>query len=927
MFSNDSLSRLLGSKVHASLIEGWRKRGIERLLPVQLRAIEAANRASALLDGNNLMAVAPTSSGKTMIAEIAMAVQLSAGRKAIYLVPTKALAEEKFAAFSRWTERAGFRVACATRDRPETDPLIAAGKFDILVAVYEKMNHLLLTQPQILAGVGILAVDEIQTLGDPDRGGWLDLLLTKIRLSPYAVQIVALSAALSEASASAMSRWLDCDLIVDHRRPRELREGVLDLSTGVFRFREVNSAIEGEEVFAPPETLERRMTQISERLAEIQGPADLQSVVLIAAAELFAERGEQVLIFAPTRAASRHWAKALADADLGFPPARLALPKLRETELGRSAGWVRHCLEKGVAYHNADLPEEIRTLTEEAFNSGEARIVVSTATLGVGVNLAGRNVLQCPWRVTGCSNNGGFAQSPLGRSRFANQGGRAARLGEGEEFGRSLVVAENPAQAERFWTELILAPPDSIPPPLARADSASVVLDLLAGGLGRTEQNLQEAMAKTFSANVVSKSESFAVESSFVAQALETCSRLNLVRRDESGEFRRLTGLGEATAGSGITPKTSARLAAEIPRLLADDKQDTGEGKRNAECRAFQIFLMLALTDEGQRAMTGLGFRKSNAPSSVCIREIRVPLPARSGGISRRELSALRMASALMDWIVGREIGEMEDDYGISAGCFARAAGDFQWLVSASASIAETLAAPRNRVAELRVLAGRTGWGVPESGLELARLRSPGLGRGAIMKLLAEGLDSALAVAQAERETLVRLVGQDAAMRLEERASQFLTSRERRSNQRATLSKADDPSPTSSHSPAPSPTHFPSSSPSPSATPAPSVLLEINLQSPGIVFSQGREVALPPLSFELLAALAERPGEVATRQSLYARLWPDGGPEEQQLDGHRRVLLRRLRPVLGKSAERVAQVIRGIGFRFSVPAESIRLRR
>jgi DNA-binding response OmpR family regulator len=101
-------------------------------------------------------------------------------------------------------------------------------------------------------------------------------------------------------------------------------------------------------------------------------------------------------------------------------------------------------------------------------------------------------------------------------------------------------------------------------------------------------------------------------------------------------------------------------------------------------------------------------------------------------------------------------------------------------------------------------------------------------------------------------------------------------------------------------------------------------LLELDADSPGIVRAQGREVRLTPMSFRLLEALAERPGQVVTREALYGRLWPGGGPEPQQLDNHRRVLLRRLRPMLGDRAGDVAEVVRGIGFRMTLSSDLIR---
>ncbi len=56
-----------------------------------------------------------------------------------------------------------------------------------------------------------------------------------------------------------------------------------------------------------------------------------------------------------------------------------------------------------------------------------------------------------------------------------------------------------------------------------------------------------------------------------------------------------------------------------------------------------------------------------------------------------------------------------------------------------------------------------------------------------------------------------------------------------------------------------------------------------------------------------------------TRDALHLRLWPDGdGPEDQQLDAHRRRLVTRLRPALNERAAGLIQVIRGIGFRLDL---------
>jgi len=71
---------------------GILEKDIKELRPAQVKAIE-----KGLLDGKNLLVCTPTASGKTLIAELAALKSIIEGNgKAIYIVPLKALASEKY---------------------------------------------------------------------------------------------------------------------------------------------------------------------------------------------------------------------------------------------------------------------------------------------------------------------------------------------------------------------------------------------------------------------------------------------------------------------------------------------------------------------------------------------------------------------------------------------------------------------------------------------------------------------------------------------------------------------------------------------------------------------------------------------------------------------------------------------------------------
>ncbi len=76
--------------LNRSIVEIWKKEEGEHLLPIQISAIEDYG----LLDGENILITAPSSSGKTFVGEIAAISSYYRSKKTIFLVPMKAIAEE-----------------------------------------------------------------------------------------------------------------------------------------------------------------------------------------------------------------------------------------------------------------------------------------------------------------------------------------------------------------------------------------------------------------------------------------------------------------------------------------------------------------------------------------------------------------------------------------------------------------------------------------------------------------------------------------------------------------------------------------------------------------------------------------------------------------------------------------------------------------
>lgn len=88
--------------------------------------------------------------------------------------------------------------------------------------------------------------------------------------------------------------------------------------------------------------------------------------------------------------------------------------------------------------------------------------------------------------------------------------------------------------------------------------------------------------------------------------------------------------------------------------------------------------------------------------------------------------------------------------------------------------------------------------------------------------------------------------------------------------------------------------------------------LEIHLDEHRVL-AGGREVALTPKEYDLLALLARQPGRLHTRAAVLDHLWPQGYVTEHVLDVHVAALRRKL----GDSVRIVT--VRGVGYRLTAP--------
>lgn len=191
------------------------KKEIKELRPCQSKAIKAG-----LFQNKNLLVCTPTASGKTLIAELALTNNIKKG-KAIYIVPLKALANEKFKDFKKRYNHL-FNITLSIGNLDSTDPYLE--NYDLIICTSEKLDSLIRHHCPWLNEIKTVIIDEIHLLNDISRGPTLEILITILKKILLNVQIIALSATIG--NPKELAKWLDAKLIIDNWRPVKLEKGV-----------------------------------------------------------------------------------------------------------------------------------------------------------------------------------------------------------------------------------------------------------------------------------------------------------------------------------------------------------------------------------------------------------------------------------------------------------------------------------------------------------------------------------------------------------------------------------------------------------------------------------------------------------------------------------------------------------------------------
>ncbi|GLI06721.1 hypothetical protein YDYSG_27510 [Paenibacillus tyrfis] len=322
--------------------------GDSSLRPAQEEAIFA----NELLElRTNILLCTPTNSGKSLLAYLVALREAQKGFKAIIVEPLRALAQEKVDELKyicNSISRCGgpeIKVNIATgdyrqndefySDRPKTDTRKFSG--EVIVATPERLDAISRVKENAIwfKDVSIICIDEAHLLGDRNRGATFEMLITFFKSLQNSPQIMLISATIG--NPEEIADWLKpCKVI----------------------------------------SLSQRYPQLDKNIVYLDEGDSSDSILIEMIQEILKDQGNSVLVFVYRTDTTEKLARQIS--------------KLQGKNKGSDLAAV---ISNGVAWYHSNMSFASRNAVREAVLSRKVRVVVSTTSLAMGVNLPSSHVI------------------------------------------------------------------------------------------------------------------------------------------------------------------------------------------------------------------------------------------------------------------------------------------------------------------------------------------------------------------------------------------------------------------------------------------------------------------------------------------------------------------------------------------------------
>lgn len=683
--------------------------GYSSLTDIQQKAL-----ALGVAAGESLVVSAPTSSGKTLVAELAILAAIHRGVRVLYLVSHRALADQKYLDFEkRFADVAA--VALSTGDR-----VLGQADAQVRVATYEKAMGLVLSGQINLTNTLVVA-DEAQILCDSTRGPDIEAFCAVLRQRGVN-QFLALTATVE--NPEDISGWMNCKLATSSERATPLHQEVW------FR-NNVYSLTFGRDIGITT-----------------SAPLNTNDLLRVVKHFLDFDRGP-VLVFTETR---RQAADLADDFTRSRPRTSDGIHLAEQLELysepTESTDKLKRHVESAVAFHTADLSSQERQVLETGFAKSQFDVCFATSTLAAGVNFPFRTIifstLTYQYRDPG---------ERLSLSDYRNMSGRAGRLNLHPD-GFAVLLPKN--QFEKAYADVLVSPKnDVLKSVLLSLSLRKTLLSLVASRVVSTETSIDDFFENTLLWFQLLKGDAQKqAELKRKSREAMTWLTTNGLIEDVDGESR-VTGLGKATAISGLLPETAVywgRILRQHADVLKSDFDSVIDGLLYVVCGSPEY--------KAQKPSRFLPYVSNSAHGGLDFWSARKNLVA----LDSADPQLAQCARAMALYISGEAERKVAYSTGVPAGSLQRLAFDVAWVLEGLHRIATVpmFDLPQNVTNKISMLARQVRWGVPVNTIDLLRAaehhRVPGLGRQRAMELVRSGLATLKDVAAAGSQKLTTIL-------------------------------------------------------------------------------------------------------------------------------------------------------------------------
>ena len=393
----------------------------------QLQAVAAIRR------GENLLVSAPTGAGKTLVAEFAIDDAVRRGRRVVYTAPIKALSNQKYRDF---------------RDDPHVDVGLMTGdvtihpEAQVVIMTTEILRNQIFESPAFLHDVDYVIFDEVHFMDDRERGTvWEESLI----FAPDTIRFVCLSATIR--NLDQLGAWIqelrhqDMTVVRESKRPVPLKHRLFTEKSGRFDLGRLKNVAKRE--LAEEESKKAREKRERRGRGRDRGgrrpfrqPPDIRPLL----DELQDENNLPALVFSFSRKDCERLAHRAQKRDLlnaeehrRMEALQRELVEAYQLNEGILEGEVMQLARRGLGYHHAGMLPIHKELVERMFTSGLLKMIFTTETFAIGINMPARTVV-----FANLKKFDGISMDYMRTRDYLQMAGRAGRQGIDKE---GLVVS------------------------------------------------------------------------------------------------------------------------------------------------------------------------------------------------------------------------------------------------------------------------------------------------------------------------------------------------------------------------------------------------------------------------------------------------------------------------------------------------------